>query len=123
MTLLKNYPGICGQEQLEVDKLENKLILSKEAKRDYLQKLSKRCIKILYLIEDEGKGINKGMADDYIVGQLFEVNSANILFDGELIDVIVKLNGIRDYSNQPYNLIRKQVFETKGIIDHLLKTL
>ena len=103
--------------------MENKLILSKEAKRDYLQKLSKRCIKILYLIEDEGKGINKGVADDYIVGQLFEVNSANILFDGELIDVIVKLNGIRDYANQPYNLIRKQVFETKGIIDHLLKTL
>ena len=89
--------------------MENKLILSKEAKRDYLQKLSKRCIKILYLIEDEGKGINKGVADDYIVGQL--------------IDVIVKLNGIRDYSNQPYSLIRKQVFETKGIIDHLLKTL
>ena len=98
--------------------MENKLILSKEAKKDYLQKLSKRCIKILYLIEDEGKGINKVAADDYIVGQLFEVSSANILFD-----VIVKLNGIRDYANQPYNLIRKQVFETKGIIDHLLKTL
>ena len=103
--------------------MENKLILSKEAKRDYLQKLSKRCIKILYLIEDEGKGINKGMADDYIVGQLFEVNSANILFDGELIDVIVKLNRTRNHSNQPYNLIKKQVFQTKGIIDHLLKTL
>lgn len=104
-------------------KLENRLILPKEAKKDYLQKLSKRCIKILYLIEDEGKGINKGAADDYIVGQLFEVASANILFEGALIDIIVKLNGIKDYANQPYPLIRKQIFETKGIIDHLLKTL
>lgn len=103
--------------------MANKLVLPLEAKKDYLQKLSKRCIKILYLIEDEGKGINKGAADDYIVGQLFEVNSANILFEGALIDVIVKLNGIRDYPNQPYSLIRKQIFETKGIIDHLLNSL
>lgn len=103
--------------------MANKLVLPIEAKKDYLQKLSKRCVKILYLIEDEGKGINKGAADDYIVGQLFEVNSANILFEGALIDVIVKLNGIRDYPNQPYSLIRKQIFETKGIIDHLLQSL
>lgn len=103
--------------------MANKLVLPIEAKKDYLQKLSKRCVKILYLIEDEGKGINKGAADDYIVGQLFEVNSANILFEGALIDVIVKLNGIRDYPNQSYSLIRKQIFETKGIIDHLLQSL
>lgn len=107
--------------------MANKLILPVEAKKDYLQKLSKRCIKILYLIEDETKNTvqdeHRITTDDYIVSQLFEVNSANILFDGALVDVIVKLNGIRDYKNLPYSLVRKQIFETKGIIDHLLKSL
>ena len=99
--------------------MANKLILPLEAKKDYLHKLSKRCIKILYLIEDETKNTvqdeHRITADDYIVSQLFEVNSANILFDGALVDVIVKLNGIRDYKHLPYSLVGNKFLKPKAL--------
>ena len=107
---------------------ENKLILSIDAKKIYLQKLSKRLVKILYLIEDELKnteiqGNSKSPATVFILGQLFEINSSNILFDNALIDVVVKLNGILNYKEIPYAMVRKQIFEAKGIVDFLYKSL
>ena len=99
----------------------NKLILSKNAKIEYLKKLSKRVIKILYLIEQEKETQN--CPKNYIIGQLFEVNSANYLFDFQLTDIIIKLNGILQYKQEPFELVRKQIFEIKNIADNLLKTI
>lgn len=100
---------------------ENKLILSKEAKQVYLNKLSKKMIKILCLIEEEKETGNN--PEGFILGQLFEINAANCLFDFKLTEVVIKLNGILNYTNKPFDMIRKQVFEAKGIIDYLYKNI
>jgi hypothetical protein len=100
---------------------ENKLILSKEAKQEYLKKLSKRMVKILCLIEEEKETGNN--PEGFILGQLFEINAANCLFDFHLTDIVIKLNGILNYTDKPFNIIRKQIFEAKGIIDYLYKNI
>jgi hypothetical protein len=49
------------------------------------------------------------------------LNSANELFDGELVNIIVKLNGIGNtYKELPFEKIKKQIFEIKRIINSLL---
>lgn len=101
---------------------ENKLILSDEAKRKYLERLIGKMIKILHLIEERDEtGVNPS---DFIYGQLIELNSANQLFDNELIEIIVKLNIIYNgYDELEFKDVKKQVFEIKNKINYLLKLL
>lgn len=101
---------------------ENKLILSSKAKKTYLSSLIGKMLKILHLIEEEKE---KGYSPEpFIIGQLFEMNSANILFDGELVSIIIKLNGIREnYTKMPFTEIKKQIFEIKKIIQFLIKKI
>ena len=100
-----------------------KLTLSPGAKKEFLKKLSGRIIKILYLIEDEQKGATPGTAESYIRGQIFELNSANILFDNTLTDVLIKLNSVLKYKEVEFAQVRKQLLEAKGIVDHLQKQI
>lgn len=101
---------------------ENKLILSKESKIKYLEKLIGKMIKILHLIEEEKTTGNSPA--DFIYGQLIEMNSANQLFDNELVDVIVKLNIVyRDYKTLEFSKTKKQIFEIKNRINYLIDTL
>lgn len=101
---------------------ENKLILSKESKIKYLEKLIGKMIKILHLIEEEKDTGNS--PSDFIYGQLVEMNSANQLFDNELVDIIVKLNVVyRDYNKVEFSKIKKQIFEIKNRINYLIKSL
>jgi hypothetical protein len=101
-----------------------KLTLSPDAKKEFLKKLGGRIIKILYLIEDENKGESMaGTAESYILGQIFELNSANILFDNTLTDVLIKLNSVLHYREAEFKQVRKQLLEAKGIVDHLYKQI
>ena len=60
----------------------------------------------------------------FILGRLFELNSANDLFDGKLVNIIVKLNGIvTNYENLSFAEIKRQIFEIKKNINFLLKEL
>ena len=101
---------------------ENKLILSDEAKKKYLERLIGKMIKILHLVEErKDTGINPS---DFIYGQLIELNSANQLFNNELIEIIVKLNIIYNgYDELEFKEIKKQIFEIKNKINYLLKSL
>lgn len=101
---------------------ENKLILSDEAKKKYLERLIGKMIKILHLVEERrDTGINPS---DFIYGQLIELNSANQLFNNELIEIIVKLNIIYNgYDELEFKEIKKQIFEIKNKINYLLKSL
>lgn len=101
---------------------ENKLILSTAGKKKYLDKLKGRVIKILYLIEEEAQtGFSPS---DYIYGLLIEVNSANQLFDNELVEIVVKLNIVyKEYRTAPFTAIRKQIFEVKNKIGYLKKNV
>lgn len=100
---------------------ENKLILSDEAKKKYLERLIGKMIKILHLVEErKDTGINPS---DFIYGQLIELNSANQLFNNELIEIIVKLNIIYNgYDELEFKEIKKQIFEIKNKINYLLKS-
>ena len=96
----------------------NKLILSKEGKLKYLEKLIGKMIKILYLIEEEK--VTGNSPKDFIYGQLIELNSANQLFDNELIEIIIKLNIVyNDYKKEDFKNIKKQIFEIKNKIIYL----
>lgn len=99
-----------------------KLELSPAAKKEYLKKLSGRIVKILYLIEGETEE-TAGSAESYILGQIFELNASNVLFDNALIDVIIKLNSILQYKTLEFAQVRKQVLEAKSIVDHMVKKL
>lgn len=102
--------------------MENKLILSNEGKRVYLSGLIGKMLKILHLIEEEK---TTGYSpDSFIIGQLFDLNSANELFDGALVNIIVKLKGVLDnYAEAPFENMKKQIFEIKRIINGLLNKL
>ena len=101
---------------------ENKLVLSIEGKRKYLEKLIGKMIKILHMIEERSDtGIDPG---DFIYGQLIELASANQLFDNELIEIIVKLNVIYlGYKDMEFKAVKKQIFEIKNKINYLLGVL
>ena len=101
---------------------DNKLILSAAGKKVYLSSLIGKMLKVLHLVEEEEQ---TGYSPySFIVGQLFEINAANELFDGELTGIIVKLNGVlKNYSSVPFDTIKKQIFEIKRIITGLMNKL
>lgn len=101
---------------------ENKIVLSADGKKKYLEKLIGRMIKILYLIEEEPKTGNS--PEYYIYGQLIELASANQLFEQELTDIIVKLNYVYgNYNKVEFKDIKRQIFEIKNNINYLLGEL
>lgn len=117
-----NEDIVKADESIKYEPAEVKLVLPLESKRAYLEKLRNEVIKILYVIENEQKTQESALG--FIAGLLFEVNSANQLFNNQLIKVIVKLNGIKEnYKNIPFADVRKQVFEARGIVDFVNKNL
>ena len=99
-----------------------KFEISKSAKREYLNTAINKTYKVLHLVEEEK---DTGYSPKpYITGFLFELNAANELFDGKLVSIIIKLKGIREaYGELEFSKIKKQIFEIKKIINHLLKDL
>ena len=105
-----------------VESNENRILISKEAKVKYLTTLIGKMLKVLHLIEEEEKTNYSPLP--FIANQLFEINAANELFNGELITIIVKLKGIYDeLGSMPFGEVRKQIFEIKRIINSMLAKL
>ena len=104
------------------ENLSPKFEISKSAKREYLNTAINKTYKVLHLVEEEK---DTGYSPKpYITGFLFELNAANELFDGKLVSIIIKLKGIREgYSELEFSKVKKQIFEIKKIINHLLKEL
>lgn len=97
----------------------NRLIISDDAKRSYLTSLIGKILKILHLIEEEKETGYSPLP--FMANQLFEMNAANELFNGELIGIIVKLKGVYDELNTlPFREVKKQIFEIKRIINSML---
>lgn len=100
----------------------NRLLISKEAKKIYLTSLIGKMLKILHLVEEEEKTGYSPLS--FIANQLFELNAANELFNGELIGIIIKLKGIYDeLRTLPFQEIKKQIFEIKRLINGMLTKL
>lgn len=97
------------------------ICLSSKAKKECYINIRSQVIKLLYMIEDEQKGICA--ADLWFYGFMFELLSANDLCNNELIRVVVKIHGLYDknhYKNMSHSQIKKQIMECKGILDHLI---
>ena len=102
---------------------EISLGLSLSAKISYLEKLRNKIITILYLIEQqkENPEINP---DTHLQSLLFDVNAANLLFEDQLSEIIIKIYGIaKQYKDSTHSVIRKQVLETRRLVDDLNRTL
>ena len=94
-----------------------------EKKRCYLS-LRKKVIKLLYLIEEEEQGTIQ--IDQWFYGLMFELASSNSLCDNELTDIVVKIHGLYDddhYKTMTHDQIKRQIMESKGILDFLIKQL
>ena len=103
---------------------ENEVIftISDKSKKEYLNTIIGKTYKILHLIEEEK---STGFSPKpFITTFLFEINAANDLFDGKLVQIIIKLKGIKEsYKEIPFSDVKKQIFEIKRIVNHLLKEL
>lgn len=102
--------------------MDNEFTLSIAAKKEYLNSLIGKMYKVLHLIEEEPQTGYSPQA--FIASQLWEINAANELFDGKLVNVIVKLRGVYDtYKDIEFSECKKQIFEIKKILNSLLKAL
>jgi len=94
------------------------IVLSVIAKIAYLDGLVGRIYKILPLYEELGEvPINI-----YIGALLIDVNSANELFDGKLVDVLVKLNSIYE-KECTHKHIKKTTFECTNMVQKMKDVL
>ena len=105
-----------------VDEKGTIFVLSNKSKIEYLNAIIGKTYKILHLIEEEK---TTGYSPKpFITTFLFEINAKKKKFDGKLIQIIIKLKGIREsYKDMPFGDIKKQIFEIKRIVNHLLKEL
>ena len=98
------------------------VILSKEAKIEYLNSIIGRVHKVLYLIEEEKE---TGFSPSpFMSGIMFELNAANQFYGNKFVTVIIKLEGIRKgYKEMEFSDIRKQIFEIRRIINRMIKEI
>jgi len=100
------------QDENKVEYVTNKIKVSNSAKFVYLDGLTGKIYKILPIIEKEGYDI----AGVYIWGLLNDISSANdIIFDGEIIELIPKLNSIK-FNNLGFKESRKIIFECINLV-------
>lgn len=85
-----------------------KIDIKKEQKILYLNNLINRIFKIIYLYEENENSI----PSVYIERLILEINSSNNLFNGVLIDLIVKINCINFLGEKTGETIEK-VFKNK----------
>lgn len=97
-----------------------KVIFTLDEKIKCLEEIIARFKKILYVYDKSQEEETKYDYKVYCGGILIYVSSSNMLFDGELVNVIVNLNAIIN-NNFDKAQIKRIVFESKNQLDHLLK--
>ena len=115
-----------GDSDLIIEDLidpEISLGLPLSAKVSYLEILRNKIITILFLIEQQ-KENPQSNPDNYLLSLLIDIKAANLLFGDELTEIYIKVYGIYNiYKESAHNVIRKQVLETRRLVDDLLRTL
>lgn len=100
--------------------------LSIEAKINYLNTLKSKIVRILYLIEQSENNPNISPSG-FIKAILFDINTANDLFNGTLAEIYVKIMGVFNLLNgeeeAEFATIRKQVLEARSNVDYLINGL
>lgn len=94
---------------------------SPEEERECFVALRGQLIKLLYMIESEMKG--ECTIDLWFYGFMLNLASSNALCHNKLTQVIVKIHGLYDgshYKQMSHAQIKRQIMESKGILDHLI---
>lgn len=94
--------------------------LSQDEKIKCLKEIQNKLKKILYVYDKSNEPSSKYSYKAYCGGILIYVSSSNLLFEGELVNIVVNLNAIinNDFDKPQ---IKRIVFESKNQIDYLLK--
>ena len=99
---------------------EKSIPYSEDTKRATYAVLSKEVIKLLCLIEDEERGGRS--ASLWFDNFIYELGSANALCGNALVKVLWKINGLyKDYAyrKMSHDDIKRQIMDSKAILDHL----
>ena len=102
--------------------VEIRITLTDKEKVEYLRSLRNQLVKLLTLIEEERAG--GYCAEPYFGKMLFDVGAADWLFEDRLVNVVVKLSGLykdRAYATLPMKDVKGKIFESRGIVDGLMK--
>nr|DAG33930.1 MAG TPA: hypothetical protein [Bacteriophage sp.] len=112
--------------------MENKEEISESPKLRFTPKEEKTCyinlrsqiVKLLYMIEAEQN--NEVDISVWFYGLMFELASSNTLCGNKLTKVVVKIHGLyedENYKSMTHAQIKRQIMESKGILDHLIKDI
>jgi len=102
-----------------------KISLPKSGERECYVSIGKSLIKLLYMIEDQKKDPNRDISLWFYTFML-DLVSSNDLCHEKLTKVIVKIHALFDkdhYKEMTHAQIKRQIFESKGIVDFLIKEL
>lgn len=99
-----------------------KIILSYEEKIRCLEEILIKLKKILYVYDKSKEKCSNYNYKVYCGGILIYVSSSNMLFEGELVNVIVNLNAIINNDFDKVQ-IKRLVFETINNLEFLLKKI
>lgn len=101
-----------------------KIRFSPEEEKDCYVNLRGQLIKLLYMIEAEERG--EGNIELWFYGFMFELASSNTLCNNKLTKVVVKIHGLYDedkYKTMSHAQIKRQIMESRGILDHLINDI
>lgn len=114
-----------GLERQEGDKMDNfnetfKVTLSSNEKIVCLEEIISRLKKILYVYDKSQEPESNYNYKVFCGGVAMYVSSSNVLFDGELVNIVININSI--LTNQlDKGQIKKLVFESINFANYLLK--
>lgn len=95
------------------------VVLSLEEKIRCLEEIESKLKKILYVYDESQKPNSSYNYKVYIGGVLIYISSSNMLFGGELVNIIVNLNAIMT-NNFSKAQIKRIVFESRNLAQYLL---
>lgn len=96
-----------------------RIILSGDEKEICLQEIIKRLKKIIYVYERSQEPNSNYNYKVYCGGVLIYISSSNILFNGELVNIIVNLNAIMA-NNFSKAQLKRIVFESVNYAQYML---
>lgn len=102
-----------------------KISLPKSGERECYVNLKKALIKLLYMIEEEMNDPTHEIKL-WFYSFMLDLVSTNNLCNQKLTKVVVKIHALFDknhYKEMSHQQIKRQIFESKGIVDYLIKEL
>lgn len=104
---------------MEKDLSNFQVVLSIEEKIKCLEEIESRLKKVLYVYDKTLEPNSNYNYQVYCGGLLIYVSSSNMLFSGELVNIVVNLNAIitNDFDKPQ---IKRIIFESRNFVEYLL---